>query len=176
MSTGSPAKCTGMMARVLRRDGGRHLIEIDVAREQVDIDEHRLGAHARNHIGARRETHGRNDHFVPRADPRHFERHLEAGGGRGHHAHMAPAAQVGRERALESLHLRPAGQLAGAEYLGDGRDALRVDGGAGKGKKGCHAELLETRTTPAQIRAMPSTLAGAMPSPSHSTDTTATTT
>src|ERR1700688_1024330 len=105
-----------------------------------------------------------------------FERHLEAGGGRRHHPHMAIAAQISRESALESLHLGPARQLTRAKYVGDGRDALGIDGRARKGQKRLHAELLETRITPAQINAMPSTLAGPMLSPSQVTDTAATTT
>ena len=64
-----------------RRNGGRYFIKIDIARIQLDIDEDRFGTHARNDIRARRKAHGRNDDFVPRADPRNFQSHLETGGG-----------------------------------------------------------------------------------------------
>ena len=89
---------------------------------------------------------------------------------------MTIAAQVGRERALEDLHLGSAGQLSRTEYIGDRGNALVIDRRTRKRKKGYQAELLETRKTPAQISAIPSTLAGAMLSPSHTTDTAATTT
>ena len=158
------------------RDGGGHPIQIDVAGGQFDVDENRLGAQPCHHIGAGGETHCRDDHFVPGTHARDFEGHFEAGRGRRHHPHVAFTAEVRRERALESRDLGPARQLTRAKHIGNGRDARLIDGGTRKGKKGLQAGLLETRITPAQINAMPSTLPGAMLSPSHSTETAATTT
>ena len=50
MSTGRPAKCTGMMAFVLGRDRGFNLVEIDIAAGEIYIDEYRLRADPHDHI------------------------------------------------------------------------------------------------------------------------------
>ncbi len=161
----------------LRRDGCPNLLDVDVARVQVDVDELRLGAQPRHHVGAGRKAHGGNDDFVSRTDAGDFESHLQTGGSRSHHPHLTVASQVGHERGLECLDLGAAGQLTRTKYIADRRNAVGIDGRTGKGQKGLHqAELLETRITPAQIKAMPSTLGRVMLSPSHVTDTTATAT
>ena len=46
MSTGSPAKCTGMSALVRGVIAASDLVEVDVARLQVDVDEDRPRADA----------------------------------------------------------------------------------------------------------------------------------
>ncbi len=59
MSTGRPAKCTGMMARVRGVIAASTWIEIEIARVEVHIDEHRPRAHAHDDVRSRHETSAR---------------------------------------------------------------------------------------------------------------------
>ena len=163
------------MARVFGVMAAGTLLDIDIAGIQVDVDEHRLGTQPRDDVRARRKTHRRHDDFIARADAGHLERHFQAGGGGGHDSHVA-IAHVGTQGRFEGGHLRAAGQLPRAQHVADGRNALLIDRRTHKGKKGFHTEFLDTSTTPAQMSAIPMTLPGVRLSPSHNTDTAATTT
>src|SRR6202035_2523881 len=98
MSTGRPAKCTGMMARVF---------EVMAA-----------GTLARSRLRVAKSMSTNTGLARTRATT------------------LALAAQISCQSALESLHLGTARQLTRAEYVGNGRDALGVDGRTRKGKKG----------------------------------------
>jgi len=111
---------------------GAHEVDIEVAGIQVDVDEHRSGAHPRDHIGTCGKAHGGYDDFVTLTNAGHFERHFQPGRCGRHDAYVARPAQVSLQRGLEGLHLRAACQLPRAKYLADSRNAVRIDRRPGK--------------------------------------------
>jgi len=66
MSSGRPAKCTGRMARGARCDRRRYLLEIDVARVEAHVHEHRAGhPRATIDVGGGHEAQRRRDDLIP---------------------------------------------------------------------------------------------------------------
>ena len=106
MSTGRPAKCTGMMARVLAVIAARR-VDIQIARMKIDIHEDRLGANARDDVCAGGKAHRRHDHLVAVAYSGDLERHFEARRRRSHHPDVASRSQVGRSAASNACTFGP---------------------------------------------------------------------
>src|SRR6185312_8042529 len=74
-----------------RRDRRLDLIEVDIAAIEIDIDEHRMRAHAHDDIRGGDEAHRRRDDLIARPDAGREQRMLEARGRGSLRAYRAPA-------------------------------------------------------------------------------------
>ena len=83
-----------MMARVRGVTACLGLFERQVARVEIDVDEHRARAHAQDDVGGGAPAHGRGDDFVAGADAGGHERDFQRFGGGGERAHGAAAAEL----------------------------------------------------------------------------------
>ncbi len=124
-----------MMARVARRDRGLELVQVDVAGDRVDVGKHRRGADFDDDVGGGDPGDRRRDHLVTGTDAGDAQRDFHGAGAGIEGAHRA-AAKIGRQLRLEGLHLRPAGDPAGTQHVGDGGDGRLVDGRFGEGQEG----------------------------------------
>ena len=80
-----------------RRDRRFDLGEVDVARDEVAVDEHRRRADLDDHVEDGEEALRRGDHLVAGTDAGELQRDFDGGGRRGQHAHR-PAAAEFRQR------------------------------------------------------------------------------
>src|SRR5205814_2274587 len=86
----------------------------------------RLAVVADDHVQNGEKALGPGDYFVDCADLGQLERDFDGGGRRRERADRASAAEL-REGALERFHPWAAGDVAGAQYVGDAGDGLLVD-------------------------------------------------
>src|SRR5919201_5131614 len=75
----------------LCRGGGLDLVEVDVARARVDVDEDRPSANLEHDVGGRNPGEGCRDDFVARADAGETQADFERGSARAERAHRAAA-------------------------------------------------------------------------------------
>ena len=116
------------------RDRGFNFIEIDVARDRVDVGEYRHSTHFEDHVRGGDPRDRRGDDFVARAYAGDAQRDLHRAGAGIERAHRT-SAEVGRQLLLEFLHLGAAGDPAGAQRIGHRSDGRFVYRGFGKRKE-----------------------------------------
>ena len=144
-----------------RCDRRRHLVQIDVARVQSHVHEHRAGAHAHDDVGGGHEAQRRRDDFIALADATGEQRHLEARRRGGLGAHR-PSPEIARQLSFELRDLWSARQPARAQHLGHRLDRLLIDARARKGQHPVHllARIIHERatsTTPSTMMPIPAT-------------------
>ena len=120
-----------MIARVRGRDRRLDRREVDVAGDEIAIDEHGLGADLDDHVEDGEKALRRRDHLVARTDAAKLQRDLDRGGGGRQHAHRAAAAEGG-QRGLELPDPRAARELPGAQHVADAGDGRLVEDRAGE--------------------------------------------
>ena len=79
------------MALGRRRDGGFDLVQVDIARDRVDVGEHRRRADFEDDVGGRHPGNGRGDDFVAGADAHDAQGDLHGAGAGVESAHRTPA-------------------------------------------------------------------------------------
>ncbi|MBI1990295.1 MAG: hypothetical protein HYS65_11315, partial [Betaproteobacteria bacterium] len=121
-----------------RRDRGRGLRQIDVARREVAIDEHRFRADFDDHVGRGEEALRGGNHFVAGADAANLQRDFDGCRGGGQRAHRA-AAEILRQCALEGDDLGAACDPSRTQDGGDALDRRFVQRGPREGQVGGRA-------------------------------------
>ena len=127
------------LARQIHRDNGLgalgyrgfDLIQIDVARDRVDVGEHRCGADFEYHVCGGDPGDRRGDDFIACAYARDAQRDLHGAGAGVEGAHRA-TAEIEGKLLLEFLHPGSAGDPAGTQHLRHRGDGGFVYGGFGK--------------------------------------------
>ena len=119
-----------------RRDGGLDLARVDIERDRIAIDQHRIGAQVTDHLGGGGEGQRGRDHLVTGADAHGFQRQMQAGGGGIDGNAMHAAAQVVTKLLFEGARFRAGGDPAGTHGMGNGGDFFLADVGAGEGDEG----------------------------------------
>jgi hypothetical protein len=90
MSTRQPGEMHGHDRARPRTDRCFHLIQIEVARVEVHVDEYGMRAPAHDHIRSGDEREGRQDHFVSGTDAAGLESDLHGCGRVAHGSHVRP--------------------------------------------------------------------------------------
>ena len=98
MSTSEPGQWVGMIAFVRGVIAAFDLRQVDVARDEVAVDEDGFRPDLDDHVEDREEGLRRRDDFVARADAGQLQRDLD-GGGRRRHGLDRPAAAKGGQSA-----------------------------------------------------------------------------
>ena len=119
----------------MRRDRGFDLVQIDVARDRVNVSEHRRRTDFEYYVRGRDPRNRRGDDLVTRTDARDAQRNLHRAGAGIEGAHRTPA-EIGGKLFLEFLYFGTAGDPTGAQHIADRGDGCFVDGGSGKRKEG----------------------------------------
>jgi hypothetical protein len=117
-----------------RRDRGRCLRKIDVARAEVHVDEDRGRAGALDHVAGHEEALRGDDDLVARPDAEQLEGHLHCRRRRSERADRPPAETL-RQRLFERGDTGPGDEPAAAQRVGDGGDHGLVDGRPREGKE-----------------------------------------
>ena len=109
MSTGRPAKCTGMMARVRGVIAASTAVQIEVDAVRLNVHDHGGRPRVNDHVDSGAERHGRCDDLVARPDPRRYQAEVE-----GRRAGVDRDA-IWRTSVLPELILEPRDLRTGAE-------------------------------------------------------------
>jgi len=96
-----------------RRNRRLDKIQIQIARDRIDIDESRRRADFKDHVARGHPGKRRRDHLVARTDARDTQRDFHRAGAGVENPHR-PTAEILRELALQRLHVRPGGDPTGA--------------------------------------------------------------
>ena len=105
--------------------------EVDIAGDEIAIDEHGLGADLDDHVEDGEKALRRRDHLVAGTDAAKLQRDLDRGGGGRQHAGRAAAAKGG-QRGLELPDPRAARELPRAQHVADAGDGGLVEDRAGE--------------------------------------------
>ena len=111
MSAGWPYRCTGMMARGARRDGGFDLGRVEIVGIGADVHKDRRGAGLGDGLGGGVEGERGGDHLVAGADAAGQQRQVQRRRARGHPDGFADADEAG-EGFLECPDLGPHDEAA----------------------------------------------------------------
>ena len=132
LSTGKAGKIDRDDGLGARRDGSFDLVQVDVARDRVDVRKHRRCADFKDDAGCRHPGNRRGDDFVAGADARNAQGDFHGAGAGVEGTHRAPA-EIGRELFFEFRDFGAAGDPAGAQHVADGGNGGFVDEGFGEG-------------------------------------------
>ena len=95
--------------------GGRDLLEVEIHRNRVDVDQDGPQARESDDVRGRGERVGGDEHLVAGLEPEREDRQVERGGPRGDRDGVLHAARSG-EQTLELVDLRAHRQLARLEH------------------------------------------------------------
>ena len=115
-----------MIARVRGPIARGDAAELDVARDEIAIDEHRRRALLTIMFSTVKKLCAARDHFVAGTDAAKLQRDFDGGGRRREHAHR-PAVAERRQRRLEPLDPDAARDVAGAQHVADRGDRRLVE-------------------------------------------------
>ncbi len=153
-----------------RADTRFHLREIDVARDKIAIDEDRGCADLDDHVEDGEKALRARDHFIAGPDLGELQRDLDRGRRRIQRPNRTAVAKS-RELGLECLDPGPAGDVAGAQNVGDLGDRLLVEQRTREFEerhiRHAIAYVRATSHTPMMMKPIPSQRASVTSSPSR---------
>jgi len=157
-----------------RGDRRLRLLQIHVARIEVDVDEYGPGTYTHDDVRRGDEAHRRSNHLISRADAAGEQGHLQSRRRRSLSPYRS-AAEIGRQLGFELRDLRSARQPARAQHLRYRGDGLLVDHGPRERQPRLRRVVHEraTSTTPTTMTPIPATRCalGTSPSSHHARPT-----